>query len=441
MTLAQTHASDPLRGTFGFGGGASVAVAALCAFGIVASAEASAQEPGSQRFGIVAAKVLTAAADGPQVIDYGLVVVEDGRIVEVRTLRGSPAPEGLELIDVGDRWLMPGMIDLHSHIGGTFDINGAVYQSNPGLRVSTAVIPGNGSLDVALAAGVTTSLFIPGSATTVGGQGILIKSHEGSYEDVVVRDPGSLKVAQADNPRRWGYGMNRIFLNWTIRNTMRRGVGYARRWEAFEGGTGERPLVDPQFEVFRALVAGETQVSAHTQVAQVVASSIRIMTIEFGIPLYIDHGSFDGFKVAGMAIENNVPAILGPRNFSSENKGRGIDHDGRILGIAAEYQARGHRMIGFNTDAPVIPGHELALQAGIAVRFGLIDTGAETVRGLTIVPAMAAGIDDRVGSLELGKDADILVLDGPPGDPRTSITTVFIEGVSVYDAERDGRRF
>ena len=98
-------------------------------------------------------------------------------------------------------------------------------------------------------------------------------------------------------------------------------------------------------------------------------------------------------------------------------------------------------MIGFNTDAPVIPAHELALQAGIAARFGLIDTGAETVRGLTMVPAKAAGIDHRVGSLEPGKDADILVLDGPPGDPRTSISTVFIEGVRVYDAERDGRRF
>ena len=374
-------------------------------------------------------------------LDDAYVVVRDGLIEQVVSTSEFEPPADAEIRELGELWLMPGLIDLHSHIGGTFDINGAVYQANTGLRVSTAVRPRNPAIELALAAGVTTVLFIPGSATTVGGQGILLKTSAETYEDMRLRDPGSLKVAQADNPKRWGYGMNRIMLNWQIREVCRRGKAYAEQWEAFERGAGEKPHIDPQFEVFRALVAGEAQISTHTQVLQVVLASIQIMRVELGLPVYIDHGSFDAYKIAHIAEREGVHAILGPRNFSSENKGRGIDHDGRIEGTAAGYQRNGHTSIGFNTDAPVIPGEELALQAGMALRFGMTDFDLESVRGLTIVPARAAGIEDRVGSLEPGKHADLIAIQGAPGDPRAAVSLVWVEGELVYDAENDGRLF
>ncbi|WP_419191993.1 amidohydrolase family protein [Engelhardtia mirabilis] len=389
-----------------------------------------------------AAKILTCAADGEgQVLDHNWVLVRDGKIegfLDART--DEPGPEYAR-VDLGDRWLMPGMVDLHSHVGGSFDINGAVYQANPGLRVWTSVVPGNRTMRVGLASGVTTVLFIPGSATTVGGQGVLIKTGFDGWERTLVRQPGSLKVAQADNPKRWGYGMERSMLNWQIRDVMRRGAAYGERWEAYERGEGEQPPIDIQFEIFRPLVAGEAQISTHTQVAQVVAASVRIMVEEFGLPMFIDHGTMDGFRVADYVIEQGVPAILGPRNFSSQVKGRGIDHDGKIEGVAANYQASGHPQIGFNTDAPVIPQEELSLQAGIAVRFGFEDDALQTVRGLTIVPAITAGIDDRVGSLEIGKDADIVALSGHPGDPRTAVDRVWLEGELVYEASAGRRLF
>ena len=169
-------------------------------------------------------------------------------------------------------------------------------------------------------------------------------------------------------------------------------------------------------------------------------ASIQILKVELGLPTFIDHGSFDAFRIAHVAEAEDVPAILGPRNFSSENKGRGIDHDGRIDGIAAGYQAGGHSQIGFNTDAPVIPAEELALQAGMARRLGMRDDALESVRGLTIVPARTAGIDDRVGSLEPGKDADLIAIGGPPGDPRSAVDLVWVEGRLVYDAA-EGRLF
>jgi imidazolonepropionase-like amidohydrolase len=117
------------------------------------------------------------------------------------------------------------------------------------------------------------------------------------------------------------------------------------------------------------------------------------------------------------------------------------DTDGKILGMAAEYQRGGVEMIGFNTDAPVIPQEELPLQAAVAVRYGFDNKQVQHVRGLTIVPAITAGLDHRLGSLEVGKDADFLVIAGDPADPRNAVSMTFIEGERVYDAERDERRW
>lgn len=386
-----------------------------------------------------AAKVLVVGESGEEVRDHAWVLVREGRIDSILDARVAEPGADFERVDLGESWLMPGMVDLHSHVGGTFDINGAVFQSNSDLRVSPAVIPGNRQLRLGLASGVTTVLFIPGSATTVGGQGVLIKTGFDTYDRTLVRDPGSLKVAQADNPKRWGYRMQRSMLNWQIRNTMARGVVYAKRWEAFERGEGPEPRIDLQFEIFRALRKGEAQISTHTQVAQVVLASIQIMVVEHGLPMFIDHGSFDAWKIADVAERLGVPAILGPRNTNSRVLGRGIDADGRIDGIAGRYQEKGHSTIGFNTDAPVIPQEELSLQAGMAVRHGFVDRDLATVRGLTIVPAETAGIDGRVGSIHPGKDADLVVLTGHPADPRTAVESVWLEGELVYDAERDGR--
>ncbi|HKX46464.1 MAG TPA: amidohydrolase family protein, partial [Planctomycetota bacterium] len=395
---------------------------------------------GGPGLAVRAAKVLTCAESGPQLVERGLVLVRDGKIEAVGGA-DVEVPAGYEQVDVGASWLMPGMVDLHSHIGGTFDINDTVLQANPGLRVHVAVVPSNPQLELALAAGVTTVLFIPGSGTTVGGEGVLLKTGFERYEDMLVRNPGSLKIAQADNPKAWGYRMQRGMLNWTIREVLRRGAAYAERWRAFEAGAGERPHVDPQFEVFRHLVAGEAQVSAHTQVLQVVLASIDIVKVELGLPLFIDHGTFDSYLIADVAERAGVPAILGPRIVNSQNLGRGIDVDGRFDGVAARFQQSGHTAIGFNTDAPVVPAEELPLQAAMGVRYGFDDRQLDTVRGLTIVPARTAGIAGRVGSLEPGKDADLVVVTGHPADPRSWVERVWIEGRLEYAVPRDGRRW
>jgi len=396
---------------------------------------------------ILAGKALTLPLEGPQVINDAVVLLKDGKIEAVGPASELAVPAGYEVVDARSSWVMPGMIDLHCHVASTNffvnDLNDGVYLTNPGLRAWTSVVPRNANLKRAVAAGVTTVLYIPGSATNMGGQGVLIKTGLDRYERMLVRNPGSLKLAQAGNPERWTIGPGRSFMNWNTRNTFKRGLAYARRWKEHVEGNGEAPVIDPQWEVFRDLLAKTTQVSTHTQLYQVVLMTITMVRQELGLDVYIDHGSFDGWKTAALAQETGVQAILGPRQITSTvyRTGRGVDTDGAIFGMAAKYQEQGHRMIGFNTDAPVIPEEELSLQSAVAVRYGFDSSNLEHVRGLTIVPATAAGIADRVGSLEPGKDADVLVVDGDPADPRSSVSVAFIEGERVYDRERNWPRW
>jgi imidazolonepropionase-like amidohydrolase len=401
-------------------------------------------ELGAPGLAIKTRKALTVPLEGVQFFDNAVLLVKDGKIVAVGPAATTPIPADFEVVDAGEQWIMPGMIDLHSHVGGTFDINEMVYLTNPGLRVSSSVVPHNDALKVTVASGVTTILFIPGSGVNVGGQGILMKIGLDHFEEALVRNPGSMKLAQAGNPESWAIGVGRSFMNWNTRAMFSRGVLYAQKWDAFEKGQGPKPERNFDLDIFRALLSKKTQVSTHTQIFQVVMTTLTMVKKQFGLDVYIDHGEMAGYKLSKFATDIGVNAILGPRNVEVPTRQfinwTGSNPEG-ILGIAAEYQKRGMKMIGFNTDAPVIPPEELFLQAGIAVRYGFDATNLETVRGLTIIPAVTSGIADRVGSLEPGKDADFVIMSGDPADPRTSVSRVFINGKRVYDTAKDRKLF
>ena len=401
-------------------------------------------ERGAPGLALLAKKIVTVPPTGDQYVDDGVLLVKDGQVEAVGPARTLPIPAGYEVRDVGERWLMPGLVDLHSHVGGAFDINDMVYLANPGLRVHCSVIPANDNLKRAIAGGVTCVLFIPGSGVNCSGQGVLIKTGLEHYEDALVRDPGSLKIAQAGNPEGWTVGVGRSFMNWDTRNVLRRGKAYAERWKAYEEGRGEKPERDLEFDVFRDLLAKKTQISTHTQMFQVVLMTITMLRMEFGFDVYIDHGEMAGYKAAPLAVAQGVNAIIGPREIEVPTRlfiqWTGSNPEA-ILGIAAQYQKAGMKNIGFNTDAPVVPEEELAVQATTASRYGFDGSHCETIRGLTIVPAMTAGIANRVGSLEPGKDADLLVIRGDVADPRSAIDAVYIEGRKVYDTAKEKRRW
>lgn len=399
---------------------------------------------GGPGLALLARKALVVPMEGPQVVDNAVLLVRDGRIERVGPAAQTEVPAGYVVEDLGDAWVMPGMIDLHCHIGGTFDINDMVLLTNPELRVSTSVVTDNPNMRRAIAGGVTTVLYIPGSGTNSGGQGVLVKTAPGTYEEMLVADPGSLKVAQWGNPERWAIGVGKLVENYNLRSMFTRGLAYAKQWQAYEAGQGEKPQLRLEYELFRKLATGEVPISVHTQVYQVVLMTITMIKGEFGLNVFTDHSTIGGWAAAPVAVELGVPSIVGPRQVDTPRIGGWIGAlktSDQFQGVAAGWQEGGQKLIGFNTDSPVIPQEEQFLQAAMGVRYGFRIENVDHVRGLTIVPAVVAGIAHRVGSLEVGKDADILVLTGDPCDPRTSIERVYVHGKSAYDPARERRRF
>ncbi len=391
---------------------------------------------------VTAKKILTAEWQGRSVVNNGVVLVKDGRIEAVGPASEIEIPSDYEVKDLGNDWLMPGIVELHCHIAGAFGLNDTVYLTNPGLRASSDVIAGNGALRRGLAAGVTTVLYIPGSGANIGGQGILLRSGFDTFDRAEIRDPGSMKLAQAGNPERWTISPSRTFMNWNTRNTLRRGTNYAAKWTEYEKNGGERPEIDPQFETFRALMAKEAQISTHTQIYQVALKTLTMVHDELGIPVYIDHGTFDTWRLGQEIEDREIFAIVGPRAIDVPTRGF-INWSGsnpeRIQGCVAGYQEMGVTRIGFNTDSPVIPQEELPLQAAMGVRYGFDNSKMDAVRGLTIVPAMACGLDESLGSIEVGKIADLLWITGDPADPRSFVKAAWQSGESVYDTSEEKR--
>jgi len=439
-------------GVRGPGSAALLAVvlsAAAQAAGTGGAKAPSAGESGGPGLALLAAKVLTAELGGAGVVDHAVVLVRDGRIEGVHARRGFEVPVGYEVLDLGPRWLAPGMVELHCHVAaGLSDLSETGFLTNPEMRVSVAVRPGNELLKEGVAGGVTSVLHIPGSATNMGGQGVLLRSAFEHYEEALLRDPGSLKLAQAGNPERRGpWFPGRSFMNFNTASTFRRGLAYAKRME--EAAAGGPPVErDLQFDVFRELAAGRAQVSTHTQIYQVVLMTMR-MSRDYGVPFFIDHGTFDGWKAAKVAEELQVPAILGPRQITTGIRAPGFaeyDQDGAILGVAAQYQAQGHTRVGFNTDCVGSRGaggpaqEELSLQAAMGVRYGFDNSHMQAVRGVTSVPAATAGLPN-LGTIEAGKDADLICITGDPLDPRTSVEVVWSKGIKVYDTAAGRRRF
>ena len=378
-------------------------------------------------------KVLTCVGEP---IIGGTILVSDGKIEAIGKTKEIVVPEGYQQIHHPDAFAMPGLVEAHSHVGGSGDLNEMVYQTNPELRNWDQIIPHNDQLKNAIAGGVTTICFIPGSGTNMGGWGTLMKTGPGKLSDIIIKAPGVLKIAQAGNPERQDgeLGSGRGGMNYVIRQQLIEGQLYVRQWDDFEAGrTKAKPPLNLRLEYFKPLFHREIPVVVHTQIYQVVQSTLRILHDEMNLRIALDHSEFDAYKLTDEILKRNIPVMVGPRGFHYDRE------RGQIRGLVAEYANRGTKWLGVNTDSPVVPQEELSFQASMAVRYGWNEEAA--VRGVTIEPARALMVDHRVGSLEKGKDADIVITTGSIIDPRNYVKQVFIDGKSVYDITIDRRRF
>lgn len=389
-----------------------------------------------------AAKVLPITAE--PILD-GVVLTRNGLIEAVGSSKDVAVPAGYEVVDCGDAFLVPGIVEMHCHIASeSFDLNDTVHPTNPELRTLDLIGMEHDQIRTARAGGIGTVLYIPGSGSNMGGFGTLLKTWARTPEQAVVRFPGSLKIAQAGNPERGSgdLGTDMMGMSENLRLTLLDGKRYWEQHEAWQAGKGEKPKHDPTLELLRGLFRHEYPVSVHTQIYQVVLNTLQQLRLELGLWTVIVHGTFDGYRLSQDMHEAGVPIVGGPRQYYFNprtgafegllgNWSRGGKHGWRdpVHGLGVEG-------VAINTDSPVVAQEQLTLQAAMAVRLGLPQQWA--LRGLTINPARFGGIDHRVGSLEVGKDADLGIWSGDPIDQRSHVRTMVIGGHICY--RRDDKR-
>lgn len=361
------------------------------------------------------ATVYTMADQG--VIEGGDVLIRNGRIVEVGP--SLSAPSGVRVIDGEGRHVLPGLIDAHSHIatqderGGGSDRHEQGQRVNTGLRILDSVNPQYKWLATALEGGVTVLLVTPGSNATYGGQIVVIKTPpKPTVEEMLLRVDGQTKMSMAAT---MGTGTSEM------REWFQKGREYQDRWDRWEAGAreGPEPERNLQLEGIAKQLTGEFVTHIHAQTAIEMQYALK-MAREFGLTVNIEHG-FDGWKMVEDIKASGVSITFGPMIYAFANEAL------RTPGILAR---EGVDVALTMDSASDFEKHHLH-HAQIAVRFGMDPMDA--LRSVTIVPAEMLGVDDRVGSLEVGKDGDVVILDGDPMSTFTHVLYTIVEGEVVYE--------
>ena len=414
--------------------------AGLAIIFLLISAAASHAEA-SRSLVILAGKILTVTRGE---IENGVIVIRDGKIAAVGKQGDVAVPADAEVWDLKDRWVMPGQIDLHNHIGNTSGLHDYVHSLNPEMRVADYIDPDSAVVKDAVASGVTTVMTIPGSGGNHSGFGVLWKLGGAPKEQLVVRRLGGMKIAQAYNPERSAgdIGRSRMGMWWMLREMFTRARGYDAKMTAWEQSkktkvatTGlvpnkaaaKAPKRQPGLDNMREVLKKRTPIFVHTASARDVYQTMRMFHDDMKLPVVISHGEFGGFRAAQEAAKRDIPVNVGPRLFDFAS----LVYDRRFYSIPAKYMEAGVKNVSLNTDCPVIPGEDLFLQGTLSVRLGMDE--ADALKALTINPAAAIGIADRVGSLEVGKDADLIIKRGSLFDPRNPVERVLINGKMVYE--------
>ena len=371
---------------------------------------------------------------GPDLEQGCVLIGDDGRIAAVGT--GLTAPEGARVIDAAGRLVTPGCVDAHCHIGlfnaavGWEGHDGNEWSDpvTPHMRAIDSIYPQDETFAQALRGGVTTACTGPGSANVVGGSFAAIKLWGKRVDNMIVKFPLAMKCAFGENPKRV-YGQNgrkmpttRMATAAVLRELLFKSRNYLKAKEE-----GKDPAFDMKLEAMLPVMRKEIPLKAHAHRADDILTSIRIAK-EFDVILTLDHCT-DGEVIADELAKEGYPAFVGP-SFGEKSK---IELINKSFTTPAVLHAAGVP-ISIITDSPVIPQENLPMCAGLAVSAGL--PMEEGWRAITINPAVQTGIGDRVGSLEVGKDGDVVIW---TADPLTTIGAeayiTVVDGSVVYSAE------
>lgn len=384
------------------------------------------------------------------VIEKGAIHIQDGILAEVgqlaegtnaaptgsrfRQIALQPMPDE-EVIDAQGGWILPGFVEAHCHIGiqeekkgmeGN-DCNETVNPVTPWLRAIDAINPMDAAFKDAVRAGVTCVQVGPGSSNVVGGQFLIMKTFGRRIDDMVVKSPSAMKIAFGENPKVNYSGQNqspatRMAIAGLLRRELYAAKAYCeQRKSALEQGDSFEK--DFNMECWVPVFNGEIPLKAHVHRVDDIFTAIRIAK-EFSLSMTLDHCS-EGHLVAEELAEEGYAAIVGP-DFASRSK---IEVQNVAFKTAGILHGAGVQ-VAITTDHPVSLIQSLPLCAGLAVKAGL--PFMEGLRAITIEAARIAGVADRVGSLEAGKDADICIFNANPMEIMSKTLYTIIGGKMVY---------
>lgn len=377
-------------------------------------------------------RIFTMAGD---VIEGGSVLIKDGKIEEVGM--DIIAPLGVETIDAEGRMVTPGLIDAHCHLGlfeegigfEGDDGNEMTDPVTPELRAIDAINPMDISFREAYEGGVTTAVTGPGSANVIGGTFLAMKTFGDRVDNMILKDPVAMKIAFGENPKRVYESqkkspMTRMATAAILRETLFKARTYMEKKENED--PSKRPDFDIKMEALIPVLKKEIPLKAHAHRADDIFTSIRIAK-EFDVDVTLDHCT-EGHLIVDELVKEGRSAIVGP-TFGNRSKFELQNKSFETPKILVEAGVK----IAINTDSPVIPLQHLALCAGLAVNSGLDEM--EALKAITINPAEITGIADRVGSIEKGKDADIVIFSGNPlRDIDSKVFATIIDGKIVFRA-------
>ena len=344
------------------------------------------------------------------------------------------APADAEIFDADGLDVYPGFVDAHTHIG--MDGYGIGYEGcdynemndiwTPQLRAIDGINPRDPSLAIARKAGVTCVCTGPGSANVLGGTFLAMKTVGDRIDNMIVKDPVAMKCAFGENPKRCyrdKCDSTRMSTAAFLRGALMQAKDYGARKQAANGDVTKMPAYNQKLEALLPVLAGEIPLKAHAHQANDIFTALRIAH-EFGLRITLEHVTEGHLIVDELAKEKDVPMAVGPSlthasKFELQNKSWATP------GVLAKAGCH----VSIITDNSVIPQQYLPLCAGMAVKAGMDEFDA--LKAITINPAEHIGVADRVGSLEVGKDADVVITNGCPFEVLTETRAVFIDGNRV----------
>lgn len=349
---------------------------------------------------------------GPDLANGCVLVDDNGKISAVA--EHLDAPEGAQVIDAGGRLVTPGCVDAHCHIGldnegmgwEGEDCNEIVDPLTPQLRAIDSINPQDEAFGLALRGGVTCACTGPGSANVVGGTFAVIKLAGKRVDNMIVKEPAAMKCAFGENPKIcYGSASKKAPMTRMGTAALLREILFKARRYRDDKAAGKDPAFDMKLEAMIPVINGEIPLKAHAHRADDILTAVRIAR-EFGVKMTLDHCT-DGSLIADELGKEGLPAFVGP-TLGSKSK---IELVNKSFKTPADLYAAGVS-VSIITDAPVIPLQYLPMCAGLAVNAGLDKEVAW--RAITITPATELGVADRVGSLEPGKDGDIVIWTADP---------------------------